>query len=156
VCVCVCDTNTNVYLYVWIVACMCLCYRVHFHRPGFCVCCVRSHLEYYNRSQFVNITKRFLFVLHKLIHDSSMCVTRLVHMCDMTHPRVRHNSFIVLARTNLCVTHDSSRHRGKQSQDIPVLHEVVNIAEVFVCCTKFVNITKKIMSYRPFLVVKKT
>jgi len=50
-----------------------------------------------------------LFVTHSCVwHDSFMCVTWLIHMCDMTHSYVWHDSFICVT---LCVrfhvSHDS-------------------------------------------------
>jgi len=47
-------------------------------------------------------------------HDSFMCVTWLIYVCDMTHLRVWHDSFTCVAwliyvcgMTHLCVWHDS-------------------------------------------------
>jgi len=38
-------------------------------------------------------------------HDSSICVTRLIHMCDTTHPYVWHDSSICVTRLiHLCDT----------------------------------------------------
>jgi len=47
-------------------------------------------------------------MMHYLIdvtHDSFICVTWLIHVCDMTHPYVWHNSFIYMTWLiyNVCI-----------------------------------------------------
>ena len=68
-----------------------------------------THTKSYTQLQWIRTTHPCVW------HDSSMCVTWLIHVCDMTHPCVWHDSSMcvtwlihVCDMTHPCVWHDSS------------------------------------------------
>ena len=63
-------------------------------------------------------------------HDSSICMTWLIHMCDVTHPYVWHDSFI-------CVTwliHVCDMTHPYMWQDAPALPHLQSLSHTFFPC----------------------
>ena len=81
--------------------CMCVCV---------CVCvCDQATLSRWRRT-LILCAPNVSDALIRVCHDSFIRVTWLVHMCDMTHPYVRHAVFMCAQRLSAevsCVWHDS-------------------------------------------------
>jgi len=80
-------------------------------------------------------------------HDSLICVTWLIHMCDMTHSYVKHDSFICVAWL-IHVWHDSS-------MCVPSLIHMRDMTrsnvwhDAFVCVTWLIHMCDMTHSYMP-------
>jgi len=80
------------------------------------VCSSRMYLESADceNKNGLEMGTHLTLLYQSLIRDSFMCVTWLIHLCDMTHSYVRYDSFVCVAWpihlcvvTHLIVCHDS-------------------------------------------------